>query len=122
MQMKCEHCYHGKVCYRYSLLKKILEIEPESKIPVKASDECNHFGDVTNMINSPLKIGDTVYRKSTFKSGILEATVQSITINRFGFSFRAVGNHVEFPFDDNDIGKTVFLTPEAAQKALKGEI
>lgn len=106
--MKCEHCYHSKVC-------------KGSGIEIVA-DECEHFRDAKKMVELPLALGDTVYRKSRFKSGILEATVQSITINRFGFSFRAVGNHVEFPFDDNDIGETVFLTQEAAQKALEEDM
>ena len=74
------------------------------------------------MVELPCKLGDTVYRKGRFNDTIIEAFVQSITINGFGFTMKATnGNNTMFCFDKEDIGERIFLSREAAEAALAVE-
>lgn len=110
--MKCEHCYHGKVC-------------KGSGVEIVA-DECEHFRDAKKVIELPCKVGDTVYFiKSCFfyAKSSMQGTVCMIRTfsesNTFTFGVIMESSSQERSFTNFDIGKTVFLTPEAAQKALE---
>ena len=83
------------------------------------------------VIVPPCKVGDTVYLPWKWKdaSGIAVLTVERISITESGQSIRTdfwsddegywlAYNCGVYKFDD--IGKTVFLTKEEAEKALKG--
>lgn len=86
---------------------------------------CPHFKDRTRFVELLCKVGDTVYfaTKDRFSS----ATIDEITITENGMQFYWLQYDKSYEiteiwddgtFSDKDIGKTVFLTPEAAEKAL----
>lgn len=68
------------------------------------------------VIVPPVKVGDTVYHLGySFK-------VEEIEILQDGVFYRCGNNGTDdyMSFCEAEIGKTVFLTKEAAEKALKG--
>ena len=76
------------------------------------------------VILPPCKVGDSVYH--VYKGDtIVSALVEDWKKEAFGdWLFRACfsvnGSFVTLLFDDNNIGKTVFLTREEAEAALRG--
>lgn len=78
------------------------------------------------VIVPPCKVGDSVYH--VYKGNtIVSALVVDWKKESYGdWLFRAYfsvnGSFVTLLFDDNNIGKTVFLAREDAEKALEGEI
>lgn len=80
------------------------------------------------VIVPPVSVGDTVYVRAIenfdivkLKYKIIKAKVTKFIFDEFICSFWANsldGNHC-YKIDVNDIGQTVFLTPEDAEKALK---
>lgn len=76
------------------------------------------------IIELPCKVGDTVYRVVTLVSGkslIVEGKMIEYAINRSGkeFYFSEETRYHDIWCDSEYFGKTVFLTREAAEKALK---
>lgn len=65
-------------------------------------------------VNLPCKVGDTVYPKPSFGHTAPEKVTGIYIYEHF-----AAIKTTRDSFDFNDFGKTVFLTPEAAQQALK---
>lgn len=66
------------------------------------------------VIVSPVKIGDTVYHLFS-KQGIIPRRVKRIQLGSYGLMIVDKNG----PFSINEIGKTIFLTYEEAEKALK---
>ena len=100
----CNKCAHKEVCKWYE----------------QERQQCGHYTDESHFIELPCKVGDAIYRKGRFSDNVIEATISQITINHFGFTLKATkGDTTYFSFNAEDIGKTVFLTPEAAEQALK---
>lgn len=66
------------------------------------------------LMRFPCKVGDTVYRISA-------GMILPVSVWRIGYEgiewYVLVSGALHIPF--SDFGKTVFLTPEAAQQALK---
>lgn len=118
--MNCERCYHNEVC------KALYEL---NGIPRIGASQCAYFRDKEHLIEAPCKVGDTVYMPWKWEdtSGIAVLDVERISITGAGASIRT-----DFWSDDeaywlaydcgvfkfDDIGKTVFLTREEAEKAL----
>ena len=81
------------------------------------------------MILPPCKAGDTVYWLNFYNHLMLyrdkyyEAEVVRIVVTRFGVScvIRVRGEHTTYEIPNVEFGKTVFLTREEAEQALKGE-
>lgn len=81
------------------------------------------------VIVPPCKVGDTVYWLNFYNDLMLyrdkyyEAEVVRIVVTRFGVScvIRVRGEHATYEIPDVEFGKTVFLTREEAEQALKGE-
>lgn len=111
-------------------IQETLDIEVSAAMePIqKAIAELAEYEDAEEkglLVNLPCKAGDTVYDISyqVNDSGILEFIVESIRIEKncvyyylsAEFSIMTMNDKV----CDDDFGKTVFLTPEAAQQALK---
>lgn len=77
----------------------------------------------------PCNVGDTVYHDSG-GFGILEYVIDGFVWDETGIIFQAASDSFgvddvwecldEIEFYGSDVGKTVFLTPEEAEKALKG--
>ena len=82
------------------------------------------------VIVPPCKVGDTVYAFSDTMGTVLEYFVENLTIayleenqNCYTYEANCVKECVlldSIDFDFDDIGKTVFLTREEAEQALKG--
>lgn len=69
---------------------------------------------VDNVIVPPCKVGDTVYHVFP-KKGIQTSTVRQILIGSCGMNIFDFNGF----YEPSDFGKTVFLTREEAEKALK---
>ena len=95
-------------------------------------EELQHYKDLEEqgrLIELPCKIGDTVYyinthnRLSLFKNTVYEAKVARFVTTRYGTSIviqiRNEYGCTELYSEDN-YNKTVFLTKEEAEAALKG--
>lgn len=72
-----------------------------------------------NIILPPCKVGDTVYKCHTVNlkpnGEITKRTIKQITFS----AFTVTDDGASGWFDIDDIGKTVFLTREDAEKALR---
>jgi hypothetical protein len=67
------------------------------------------------IIAPPCKVGDTVYIISDYTNEILSRLIIGIIIKKDGYGFIF---DTQSSWSDTDIGKTVFLTREEAEKAL----
>ncbi|MBO5967682.1 MAG: hypothetical protein J6S14_04185 [Clostridia bacterium] len=80
------------------------------------------------VIVPPCKVGDTVYWLNFYNDLMLyrdkyyEAEVTRIVVTKYGVScvIRVRGEHATYEIPDVEFGKTVFLTREEAEQALKG--
>ena len=107
----CDHCWHLGIIREK--LARLEDLEEQGKL-----------------ITLPCKIGDTVYyintknRLSLFKSTVYEGEVVRFVTTRYGTSIviqiRNEYGCTELYSEDN-YNKTVFLTKEEAEAALKGE-
>lgn len=66
----------------------------------------------------PCKVGDTIYYPSGVCNKIFKKTIEEILINKEGGYVHFASTYMPL----ENIGKTVFLTYEEAERALKGEI
>lgn len=123
----CENCIHYEIIKNeassYCLCSNAFNIKERQRH--NSTFKCDHFKDKSRYIELPCKVGDTVYIPTS--NGIINEKVHRILYsqeaenygkfirNRF---YTIVGN-TEAQFDFSDIGKTVFLTYEEAEKALK---
>ena len=87
------------------------------------ANHCEMFKDRNRFVELPCKVGDTIYeiterkRNGKWNKVIVERVVNGIEIGRSGFMTVICGTTITvFLFD---LGKTVFLTREEAEKALK---
>lgn len=104
--MTCKDCIHYKACddsYNFVDEKDIDKI-------------CLEFEDKSHFIELPCKVGDTVFcfspcfkEDSDIKLEVVEAKVVEV---------RAIASVLGLNFSIDNIGKTVFLTREEAEKAL----
>ena len=69
-----------------------------------------------DVIVPPCKVGDTVYIISDYTNEILDRLIIEIIIKKDGYGFMF---DTQSSWSDTDIGKTVFLTRENAEKALE---
>ena len=109
--MPCKECIHNEVCSRL--------ISPSEFIKLNSmADDCNMFSDKSSYLKLPCRVGDTVYFiKSTFSflPTPKAEKVSNIRIVKYDMIFRTENR----AFNDVAIGKTVFLTREEAEQALK---
>lgn len=111
----CENCYHFHMC--------------DLQYRLEENSECKHFKDESLIVELPCKVGDTVYIKGE------PAAIDSIHIDKtitYRVRFLCYGRDCSTcPFYEkhdckapdkittDDIGVTVFLTKEEAEKKLK---
>lgn len=114
----CKDCIHNNIC---DLQKVIIENR----------DSCEHFKDRSRFVELPCKVGNTLYMLNRNKSNIQEMTLDKPDIrchcvkdDEFS-SCMPICNDKEngicayrFHLDFSEIGKTVFLTREEAERAL----
>lgn len=104
--MTCEkHCLHWEVC----------KLTPPEYATAKYYTFCNYaercecFKDKSKYIELPCKVGDTVYQTDTVGERIYPSKIKNIIFDTDG----------GFAFDQNAIGKSVFLTREEAEQRLE---
>ena len=99
--MKCENCLHCEVCTFARQYRGVVK--------------CPDFADKDLYIKLPFKVGDTVYHYG------YSFEVEKIEILK-DEKICKCGNHGTddyMAFSEDDIGKTVFLTREDAEKKLE---
>lgn len=115
-------------------IDRLMELSNENQFGRnEAYYKLQHYEDLEEqgrLVELPCKIGDTVYyinthnRLSLFKNTVYEAKVARFVTTRYGTSIviqiRNEYGCTELYSEDN-YNKTVFLTKEAAEAALKGE-
>lgn len=111
--MTCKDCIHNDVC-------EALEMNGLAKVHPK---QCGFYTDRSRYVELPCKVGDTLYVLSQTRDKrvlpfINKYEVTSITMRKKSISiFHEMDGHIKI-FKQADIGKTVFLTKEEAEKAL----
>lgn len=112
--MTCKDCIHTGVCI-------YLEMETD-----RVDKLCRHFKDKSKFIELPCKVGDKVwFIKFAFSYAKRPISTMVCGIKTFSnkgtFTFMALTdeNNISRSFINQDIGKTVFLTKEEAEKALE---
>lgn len=110
----CKECIHSECCFmQYG---KTEALKWQSKLG------CKNFKDRSRFVELPCKVGDTVYVVENIagENKIIQDSVETI-----GIGYYADGIEI-YQFDGiktdgyfSDFGKTVFLTKEAAEQALK---
>ena len=113
--MTCQDCVHYEVCLVWNGYKQM-----------EATLFCGHFKDKSKFIELPCKVGDTVwFIKFAFSYAKRPIPVMICGMKTFSnngaFTFMAltVENNINRNFTNYDIGRTVFLTKEEAEQALK---
>ena len=99
--MTCEDCIYYKVC--------------------ESDGVCTEFSDLSEWVHLPCKVGDVVYQVT--RNFISELRVRFIEIATCGnlFLHTDLISGIVYTgevFSESDIGKTVFITREEAEKAL----
>lgn len=115
--MKCKDCYHFDVCNNY--LNDFREIGFLLGHNLNAIG-CRFFKDKSKIIELPCKAGDTVYSIHTNHNGeqkIYSIRIQKIELSTYGIEFKSIAMIGQI--HESDFGKTVFLTREEAEQALK---
>ena len=77
-----------------------------------------------NVIVPPCKVGDVVYEIDLPEYGIIVCEVTKVLCDSREVIVNVTDGHgkgSEYYFEFDDFGKTVFLTKEEAEEALKGE-
>lgn len=126
----CKDCIHYEACKdKFAGLYKICVDGPKKHLELRPNVEkiCETFKDKSRYIELPCDIGNKVY----FIKGFFDYAKQPMCgtvcmiktfTGRKSWTFGVVmddENSRERHFVSNDIGKTVFLTREEAEKALK---
>ena len=102
--MTCEDCIHHLVCNRADPLDII---------------GCEDFSDRSLWVNLPCKVGDTLY-EPTDRDTISEYEVTAVYVGLFStFVEWRTSEDIVHGINSNEIGKTVFLTREEAERVLK---
>ncbi len=120
---ECKNCIHYEICN--------IRLKSISLDPVKCGYKCPHYKGKSLCVELPCKVGDTVYMpwKWNGQKGIAQLRVTTmLEIIGLGLDFGT-----NFETDDDayyeeynggrfgikDVGKTVFLTKEEAERKLK---
>ncbi len=108
--MTCKDCYNHDVC---GLMFKNERVYAETS--------CPKFKDKSKIIELPCRIGDRVY---IFEPHLYECVITAFEIisgkeNIYKAVCDCCGRIIGLKFTDRNIGKTVFLIREEAEKALE---
>ena len=100
----CKDCLHYKVCQYH--------IDEETTM---TTYECDDFADSSEWVNLPCKVGDTVHIIGEYR-GLYEAKVRVFFVNENSVEMIRT-TKCDIPIEE--LGKTLFLTKEEAEKALE---
>lgn len=122
--MTCRDCIYHKTCCYVNRFRK--DSDGEKKIITETNnveDTCEDFSDRASWVKLPCKVGDTLY-EPTDRGAISEYEVLGVCVELFS-------TFVEYKIKDeniwkyvheissDEIGKTVFLSREEAERALE---
>lgn len=124
--MTCKDCIHYDICsYNAYVQAEYSGRAVETYITIDNKLPCRFFKDEARYIESPCKVGDRVWCLNEIpQKDIFECKVSSIEMDKNNSVIvvdRIVGIFVlqrVRGYYFSDIGKTVFLTKEEAEKAL----
>jgi hypothetical protein len=111
--MTCKDCIHYEACEWFGFIY----VE-------EMADDCLRFKPKSRFIESPCKVGDTLYVISRMKDNrilpfISQYEATSIAIKKKSIVvYHEMDGYIKL-FKSTDFGKTVFLTKEEAEKALE---
>ena len=107
--MNCKDCLHYDVCESIS--------KRESFATLHCAEECPGFKDKSEWVHLPRKVGDRVYCFAPCFDDIHRPKLKVVESEIV--EVRTIATVLGLNFDVDKIGKTVFLTREEAEKALK---
>ena len=118
--MTCKDCIHYEACHdMYYEEHATRHFDPEKH---NAEKECGYFKDRSRFVELPCKVGDTVFvvEEIAEERKIIKDHVETISIGYYAdgvniYQFDGIKTDGYF----EDFGKTVFLTREEAEQALK---
>lgn len=118
----CKDCIHDKVCSEYFHVFWGHTANKHSDLINSDPKDCPYFKDRSRFVELPCKVGDTVY---VIESIAGEEKIIQDHVETMGIGYYADGINI-YQFDGiktdgyfSDFGKTVFLTREEAEQALK---
>jgi hypothetical protein len=130
MNKTCADCIHEKLCQEF---EQALEEDAIGMTWNSSKKACNSFADKSRFIELPCAVGDTVYVPWHWDGTQGIATVEVEEVKVYDNVNKRCMFFIDMQSDDEDfnqaygcwkleqsIGKTVFLTKEDAEKALKG--
>lgn len=109
--MTCKDCIHYEVCYENSDGMDMYALMQSKKVETF----CKHFKDKSRYIELSCKVGDKVYRPSKYL-GVVQFVIISFEMYQSEMFFTDDSENIIYL---PDIGKTVFLTREEAEKKLE---
>ena len=112
-EMTCKDCLYYEACVNHYTQGQLTMI----------NGDCSTFTDRSEWVHLPCKVGDTLY-EITSRNTISEYEVTAIRIELFNvfIDWKLTQGFVDRYISDmpaGEIGKTVFLTREEAENALK---
>lgn len=115
--MNCENCYHYKICSMFA--KKF---EQHARVNFFSflffQTICKDFKDKSRIVELPVSVGQQVW---FVRNGKIEETiVEKVVLKHRGLHIK-LGCNAMYETSCNSIGKTVFLTREEAEEALRKE-
>lgn len=120
MSKQCKDCVHYEVCY------ELTYHEPNGEIVGR--EVCQYFKDKSRFVELPCKVGCDLYRiihsKDKFgyyTDGLIIADYWQLTEIRIFHDDICFVDDSDNEFTIEDIGKTVFLTREEAEKSVERE-
>ena len=107
---KCENCYHARACLNSLSENKGLN-NAESFV-------CEHYKDKSLIVELPCNVSDIVYEVD---GEIYELKIKKVIVSKSNMEFECfdIDSIDDAEFNLNDIGKTVFLSHEEAERALE---
>lgn len=107
---KCENCYHYEACLNSLFENKVL-----NNTEVFA---CEHYKDKSLIVELPCNVSDIVYEVD---GEIYELKIKKVIVSKSNVEFECfdIDSIDDAEFCLNEIGKTVFLSREEAERALE---
>lgn len=107
---KCENCYHYEAClYFLSKENKVLN-NTEGFV-------CEHYKDKSLIVELPCRVGDTVYILIDESEKFGGSYIKEEKVAEISTAGRIWTN--DCYYDSDDVGKTIFLSREEAERALE---
>lgn len=124
--MTCKDCIHYDLCSSIQGLVQRVILAGD-----KADERCGFFKDKSRIVELPCKVGDKVWflnrypaidmkQNAVYEAKVVRVYIEKETVLTLAVQVKTEWGTKEFPHI-TDIGKTVFLTREEAEEALRKE-